>query len=69
MSDLSEEERFILNAIVDHGENGEIGYKQLQEICGDEFEGVRLILKKMKSKDLVSFEGMIPAYSAVIKKI
>ncbi len=64
---LSKEEQFILKAIQDHGENGSsISYKTLQEICADEFEGVRLILKKMKGKKIVDFDGMIPGFSAVI---
>jgi hypothetical protein len=64
---LSEEERFILEAIKQHGENGtNIGYKALQEVCADEFEGVRLILKKLKDKGLVQFDGMIPGFSAII---
>ena len=64
---LSEEERFILEAIKRHGENNQsIGYKALQEICADEFEGVRLILKKLKDKGLVQFDGMIPGFKSVI---
>ena len=64
---LSEEERFILDAIKHHGENGtSIGYKALQEICADEFEGVRLILKKLKDKGLVMFDGMIPGFNSII---
>ena len=65
--DLSVEERFILETIKNHGENGtSISYKALQEVCADEFEGVRLILKKLKGKGLVTFEGMIPGFSAVV---
>jgi hypothetical protein len=67
-SNLSEEEKFILNAIEEHGKTGRINYKKLQNVCGNQFEGVRLILKKMKNKGLVTFEGMIPGYSAEIKK-
>ena len=64
---LSKEEKFILNAIKESGDNGKsITYKKLQDICADEFEGVRLILKKLKSKKLVDFEGMIPGFSSVI---
>ncbi len=66
-TELSEEERFILEAIKQHGDNGNsIGYKALQEVCADEFEGVRLILKKLKDKGLVQFDGMIPGFSAII---
>lgn len=64
---LSIEEKFILKAIEDSGENGKsISYKKLQDICADEFEGVRLILKKLKGKNLVDFDGMIPGFSSVI---
>ena len=71
MSDesLTVEEKFILKAITEHGEGGTtIPYKKLQDICADEFEGVRLILKKLKSKGLVSYDGMIPGFSAIITK-
>ena len=68
MESLSEEEQFILKQIKDHGENGTtIPYKTLQNLCADEFEGVLLILKKMKGKDLLTYEGMIPGYDAVIE--
>ncbi len=64
---LSNEEKFILKAIKESGENGKsISYKKLQDICADEFEGVRLILKKLKGKNLVDFDGMIPGFSSVI---
>jgi len=64
---LSVEENFILKAIKESGENGKsISYKKLQDICADEFEGVRLILKKLKGKNLVDFDGMIPGFSSVI---
>ena len=67
---LSVEEKFILNAIKESGENGKsIAYKKLQDICADEFEGVRLILKKLKGKNLVDFDGMIPGFSSVITLI
>ncbi len=67
---LSIEEKFILKAIKESGENGKsISYKKLQDICADEFEGVRLILKKLKGKNLVDFEGIIPGFSSVITLI
>jgi len=67
---LSNEEKFILKAIKESSENGKsISYKKLQDICANEFEGVRLILKKLKSKNLVDFDGMIPGFSSVITLI
>jgi len=66
MSELSPEEKFIYDILVDRGK---IGYKELQELCAEEFEGVRLILKKMKEKGIVLFDGMIPGFSSEIELI
>ena len=63
MEALSEEEKFIYQKIK---EKGKINYKELQQLCENEFEGVRLILKKMKEKGIVSYEGVIPGFSAEI---
>ncbi len=67
MADLSPEEQFILNTLKAQG--GAMNYKQLQDACANEFEGVRLILKKLKEKKLVDYDGMIPGFSAQIKII
>lgn len=68
MADLSVEEEFILAQIQEHGEVGKkMGYKELQNRCADEFEGVRLILKKMKGKGLLKYDGIIPSYDAIIE--
>ena len=64
MVELSEEERFIFNKLKE--KEGKIAYKELQILCEDEFEGVRLILKKMKEKGIVEYEGMIPGFSSEI---
>lgn len=67
MNELSIEEEFIIKKIKEFGDEGsKITYKQLQDLCADEFEGVRLILKKMKGKNLLTYEGMIPGYDAII---
>jgi hypothetical protein len=67
MEILSDEEKFILKMIKEHGEMGQtLHYRKLQEYCADKFEGVRLILKKMKEKGLVDYSGMIPDFSAII---
>ncbi len=65
MADLSHEEQFILNAL--KGQGGAMNYKKLQDACAEEFEGVRLILKKLKEKKLVDYDGVIPGFSAQIK--
>ena len=61
---LSEEEKFIYDKLKEN--DGKLGYKAPQDLCADEFEGVRLILKKMKEKGLVSYDGVIPGFSAEI---
>jgi len=65
MSELSVEEKFIIEKLKENG--GELNYKELQTLCQEEFEGVRLILKKLKEKQIVSYEGVIPGYSSEIK--
>ncbi len=67
MSELSIEEEFIIKKLEENG--GRLNYKELQTLCQEEFEGVRLILKKLKEKQIVSYEGVIPGYSAEIKLI
>jgi hypothetical protein len=62
--ELSDEEKFIKSILKKN--DGELPYKKLQEECANEFEGVRLILKKMKEKEIVDFDGMIPGFSATI---
>ena len=64
MEQLSPEEKFIYEKIKENG--GKLGYKALQDLCAEEFEGVRLILKKMKEKGIVDYEGVIPGFSAEI---
>ena len=66
MEDLSPEEKFIYDILA---ERGKIGYKELQDLCAEEFEGVRLVLKKMKEKGIVLFDGMIPGFSSEIELI
>jgi hypothetical protein len=65
MVEFSVEEKFIIDQLKENG--GELDYKELQTLCQEEFEGVRLILKKFKEKQIVRYEGVIPSYSAKIK--
>lgn len=67
MESLSEEEKFIYKKLEEN--DGKLGYKELQELCANEFEGVRLILKKMKGKGILDYEGVIPGFSAEIELI
>ena len=65
MVELSVEEKFIIGKLKEN--NGDLNYKELQTLCQEEFEGVRLILKKLKEKQIISYEGVIPGYSAEIR--
>ncbi len=67
MSELNHAEKFIIKKLKEKG--GKLNYKDLQTQCQDEFEGVRLILKKLKEKGIVEYEGMIPSFSAEIELI
>ena len=67
MKELTEEENFIFEKLKENG--GRLPYKELQILCEDQFEGVRLILKKLKEKGFVDYEGMIPGFSAEIELI
>jgi len=67
MEDITQEEKFIINKLKDN--EGLLNYKVLQDYCAEEFEGVRLILKKLKEKGIVDYEGVIPGFSAEITLI
>ncbi len=67
MTELTEEEKFIVEKLKE--KDGKLNYKELQILCEDQFEGVRLILKKLKEKGIVEYEGMIPGFSAEIELI
>ncbi len=67
MSELSLEEQFIIEKLKE--KEGKLKYKELQTLCENEFEGVRLILKKLKEKGIVEYKGMIPGFSAEIELV
>ena len=58
-------EKFLIKTLQDHG--GKMGYKELNNICSEKFEGVRLILKKLKGLGYVSYDGMMPMFDSVIE--
>ncbi|MFX0101006.1 MAG: hypothetical protein ACFFCS_15630 [Candidatus Hodarchaeota archaeon] len=64
---LNDEQEFIMNIIEEH--EGEIGYKELNERYSEKYEGLRLQLKKLKEWEYVNFDGMIPSFDSVIKKV
>ncbi len=64
MVELTNDEKFLLKTLKDNG--GTMGYKELNSICGEHFEGVRLILKKLKTMKYVNYEGMMPMFDSII---
>ena len=61
----TDEQQQILDVLEENG--GEMSYRALNEIISERFEGLRLMLKKLKTMDYVEFDGMIPGFSATIK--
>ena len=64
---LNEHEHFIVELLRNNG--NKMNYKEIQIACENEFEGVRLILKSLKEKGFVFFDGMIPGFSSEIELI
>ena len=72
MDGLGEEEQeYQISSIVDllKENNGEMPYKEINEILSHKFEGVRLVLKVMKDKEIVDFDGIVPSFSGTIKLV
>jgi hypothetical protein len=46
---------------------GSLTYKEIIGQLGEHFEGLRLVLKKMKDQDRIDFEGDLPNPPTVIK--
>lgn len=64
MKELTDNEKFIIEKLKEN--DNKMSYKTLQTACEDEFEGLRLILKKLKEAGIVNFEGIIPTFSSEI---
>ncbi len=65
MSELSHEERFIVEILKKN--EGKLNYKELQTLWKNNFEGIKLILKKLKEKGIIEYIGMIPGFSVGIE--
>ena len=63
--DAEAEYKEILSVLRANG--GEMDYKTLNETLADKFEGIRLRLKTMKEKGLVTFEGVVPSFDSIIR--
>ena len=59
--------KIVIDFIKEHGDDGvSIPYKKLQNLCAELFEGLRLVLKRMKSEGHVDYDGFIPGFSSII---
>ena len=64
MQEISGDEKFIMLTL---GENNQkMGYRELLTACEEKFEGLRLILKKMKEKGIVDYDGILPGFNSEI---
>lgn len=64
MKELTDNEKFIIEKLKEN--DNKMSYKTLQATCEDKFEGLRLILKKLKEVGIVNFEGLMPTFSSEI---
>lgn len=62
--DISPEEDFIIKRLKEN--NNKMNYRAVQTACEERFEGVRLVLKKLKEKGVVDYEGIIPSFDGDI---
>ena len=67
MEELTYEEKFIIEKLKEH--EGKIKYDKLIKVCENKFWGMRLILKKLKEKGIVDYEGTIAGLSEEITLI
>ncbi len=55
----------VIKILRDHG--GKMKYSELNTIFSEKYEGLRLVLKKMKETGSVDFDGDMPGTTAVVK--
>nr|MDO8116963.1 hypothetical protein [Candidatus Sigynarchaeota archaeon] len=55
----------VVKILRDHG--GKMKYSDLNTIFSEKFEGLRLVLKKMKETGNVDFDGDMPSTTSLIK--
>lgn len=67
MEELTYEEKYIIEKLKEH--EGKIKFEKLIKVCENKFWGMRLILKKLKEKGIVDYEGTIAGLSEVITLI
>lgn len=65
MEGITENEKFVIE-ILKEKDDKTMNYKDLQAAIEDKFEGLRLVLKSLKEKGIVNFDGPIPSFSSAI---
>ena len=66
MEGITENEQFVIDLLKEQ-ENKTMSYKDMQDACEEKFEGLRLVLKALKEKEVVGYSGVMPGYSSEIK--
>jgi len=62
---FTENEKFVID-ILKEKDDKKMNYKDLQAAVEDKFEGLRLVLKALKEKGVVNFDGPVPGFSSEI---
>ena len=65
MEGFTENEKFVID-ILKEKDDKKMNYKDLQAAVEDKFEGLRLVLKALKEKGVVNFDGPVPGFSSEI---
>ena len=65
LQEITKEERMVALYLSEN--NKTLEYRKLLELCEDKLDGLRLILKKMKEKGIIEYDGMMPGHTSEIK--
>lgn len=66
MEGITDHEKFVIDLLKEKDDKT-MSYKDLQAAVEDKFEGLRLVLKTLKEKGVVNFDGPVPGFSSEIK--
>lgn len=64
LQEITKEEKIVALYLSEN--NKKLSYRKLLELCEDKLDGLRLILKKMKEKGIIEYEGMMAGFSSEI---
>ena len=68
MSDINNDEKFILELLTNK-EGGILTYHEIQDACEEQIGAIRIVLKNLKQKGWVTFDGMMPGHKSNIELI